>query len=233
MALFTPGSGILSGLLRGKPDMPAFQQIDPSAEQAKAIAGNQKALPGAEALASGVNSFNLDQLEKMLQTSIPDYEKIKDATSSNILDELHGKLPGDVSDAISRSGAAKALSGGYGGSGMHGDLVARDLGMTSLGLIDKGISSSESWLKTMSSITQPGFFNVSSMFLAPGQTMAQDTEERNSKFQHDWSKNILDWQSSLGYLAGNELEQDTSQLNSMVGSMAGSAAGGAGGGGGM
>lgn len=232
MSLTAPGGEIISGLLRGEPNLPAFSQIDPAAEQKKAIKGNQAALPGAEKLASGVNAFNMQQLESMLQSAIPGYESIKSGVSSNIQDELAGKIPKDVQDALGTSDAVRALTGGYAGTGMHGNLVARDLGLTSLNQIDKGISSSESWLKTMASIEQPGFFNVSSMFLTPGQTIATDVEERNAKFQHDWTQNQLDWQGSLGNLFANQLDSDSSQVGSIVSSVAGSAAGGAAGGGG-
>jgi len=232
MSLLAPGGEIISGLLRGEPNLPAFRPIDPGAEQAKTIKANQAALPADEKLASGVNTFNMQQLESMLQQAIPGYESIKSGVSSNIQDELAGKIPKDVQDLIGTSDAAKALTGGYAGTGMHGNLVARDLGLTSLNHIDKGISSSESWLKTMASIEQPGFFNVASMFLTPGQTIATDVEERNAQFQHDWTQNQLDWQGSLGNLFANQLQSDSSQISSMAGSVAGSAMGGAGGGGG-
>lgn len=223
---------MIAGILRGEPTLPAFQKIDPLAEQTKTITGNQAALPGAEKLASGVNTFNMQQLESMLSQAIPGYESIKSGVSSTIQDQIAGKIPKQDLAQLKNFDAGQSLSGGYSGSGMSHALAARDFGLTSMSETNQGLSSAESWLKTMASIEQPGFFNVSSMFLTPGQTMAQDTEERNAQFQHDWSQNVLNWQGSLGYQAANEISTDSSQLNSMASSVVGSAAGGAAGGGG-
>lgn len=233
MGLFTPGSDILGGLLRGSPTLPPFKPIDPGQEQQKAINDNSAALPGLEGQASQINQFNQHQLETMLGQAIPGYGQMKQDASKSIDSMLKGEIPTDVSNQVQDSAAARSLAGGYGGSGAHGDLVARDLGLTSLSLTQQGLSNSESWLKTINSIEQPQLWNFTSMFVTPGQVMAQDTSERNSQFQHDWTQNQLNWQSSLGYLAGNEIQSDSSQLNSMIGSVAGSAAGGAGGGGGL
>jgi hypothetical protein len=233
VGLFTPGSDIIAGLLRGKPNLPGFTQIDPGQEQQKAINENAAVTPELEKQASGINKFNQDQLTRMLQQAIPGYEALKSQTSSNIESMLKGEIPDDVKAAVINGGAAKALGGGYGGSGAHGDLVARDLGLTSLSLTQQGITSAEAWMKTVSSLETPALYDFSKMFITPGQQLEADTGERNAKFQHDWTQNQIDWQSSLGFLAGNEIQTDSSQLNSMVGSVAGSAAGAAGGGGGL
>lgn len=230
MGLFTPGSDIVAGLLQGKPNLPAFKPINVQNEQQTAIAGNQAVTPGLEQWASGINQFNQNQLTQMLNQSIPMYQQLKGQTSNLISQELSGQVPTDVSQQVQNSAAARAIGGGYGGSGAHGDLVARDLGLTSLNLTQQGINSAQQWMQTVSSIEKPQLFDFSSMFVTPGQQIASDTSERNAQFQHDWTQNQIDWQSSLGYLAGNELQTDSSQLNSMVGSVAGSAAGGAGGG---
>jgi len=211
--------------------MPAFNQIDPGTEQTKAIAGNQASLAGVEQLASGVNTFNQQQIDQMLSSAIPGFQGLKSDVSGSIDSMVKGQIPGDVSASIMRTDAARGMGLGVGGGGtsMGRNLVARDLGLTSLDLTQKGIDSAQSWMKTVASIEQPGMFNVSSMFLTPEQTMQQDTGERNAKFQHDWNSNMIDWQTSPGYLAGQDIQ---STVDSVV-SMAGSAAGASGGGGGM
>lgn len=233
MGLFTPGSEIIAGLLRGKPDLPGFNPINVQEEQQKAIAGNAAALPGLENQASGINLFNQQQLQTMLERSIPGYNATKQKISGVIDSELSGEIPKDVQGRIQDSAAARALGGGYGGSGAHGSLVARDLGLTSLQLTQQGITSAETWMQNVNNLENPKLFDFSNMFVTPGMQIQTDTNERNAQFQHDWTKNQIDWQSSLGYLAGNEIQTDSSQLNSMIGSVVGSAAGGAGGGGGL
>lgn len=221
------GAEIFGQMIRGKPDVPEFKPIDPATEQGKAITMNLAAEPQAEKLAAGVNQFNRDQINLMLEQSIPGFDQMKGDISSNIEAMLKGEIPSDVQDAIERSDAGKSLESGYGGTGMGRNLVARDLGLTSLNLIDKGITSAESWFKTMDAIEQPGMFNLASMFMTPGQVMAQDTEERNAQFQHDWAKNLIDWQSSLGYAAADDVQSTMAATQSMVLGMAGGMAGGA------
>lgn len=218
----------MAGLLEGKPDLPAFKAIDPQKEQQKAIQGNVAQVPALESMASGINRFNADQLRQMTEWALPGYQAMKGNVQSNIDAYLRGELPKDVSDQVQNSAAARALGGGYGGSGMHGSLVARDLGLTSLDLIDKGLSSAQNWMKTVASLERPELFNFSSMFLTPGQQIAVDTGERNAKFQYDWNKNLMDWQSSPEYLGAQEMRQISSQWNQMAGEAVGSMAGAAG-----
>jgi hypothetical protein len=236
MGLFDPGMGILSGILRGKPNLPGFNPINVQEEQQKAIAGNQAALPGIENLVGGINKFNMDQITQMLNQTLPGFQGMQAQAGSTISQEMAGQIPQADQNVVQDSAAAKALGGGYGGSGAHGALVARDLGLTSLAITQQGLSSFEDWTQKTDALYAPalgaGQALFSSMFVTPGQQIASDTSERNAQFQHDWTQNQIDWQSSLGYLAGNELQTDSSQLNSMIGSIAGSAAGGGGGGGG-
>ena len=228
MGIFSGLFGAAASAIVGTPDMPGFVQIDPAQEQKKAISGNLESMPKLEELGSKVNTFNQQQIEHMLSSSIPMYDRMKGEISGNIDSMLRGEIPTDVSETVLRSDAARSLGLGVGGSGtgMGRNLVARDLGLTSLDLTTKGISSAEDWMKTMASIEQPGMFNVSSMFLTPQQTMAQDTEERNAKFQHDWSKNLMDWQ--LSPMQG--LGEAVRGVGELVDTGVGAAAGGMGGG---
>lgn len=226
MGLFDPGEGVLSNFVRGKPDMPALPVIDPGKEQGKAISNNLAALPGAESLASGVNLFNQQQMQKMLENAIPNYSGMKADITTNIESLLKGEIPGDVAAAISRSGAAKSLQGGFAGSGMHGDLVARDLGTTSLALMQQGMSQAEQWMNVAAKLETPGLFNMSTMFLTPQQQLAFDTEERNTRFGYEWGKNLMDWQTSTGYALADEMDRNSAQFNQMAGGVAGSFLGG-------
>ena len=232
MSWLMPGAQVAAGLIQGRPELPKFKPISVEEEQRKAIQGNIENLPGAEKLATSVNAFNQAQLDKMLEAAIPGFGGMKEQISGNISDWLAGKVPEDVSGVVERSAAGKALAGGYGGSAMQRNLTARDLGLTSLDLMGKGVSSAESWMKTAAAISEPTMFNVSSMFISPTTQLAQATSERNAKFQYDWNKELIDWQSSFKYLLGSEMAQNDAALSNMVGSVAGSVAGGAAGGGG-
>lgn len=174
-----------------KPVVPTMPKLDIGTEQKAAIAGNQAALPGAEALVAKTNLFNIDQINKMLSQSIPGYGDITGNVSKNIASLTGGQIPQDVQDAVTRGAAGRALSGGYGGSQAGNNLVARDLGLTSLNLTQQGLSSAESWMKTMDSLYAPGMMNLSSMFISPMQQYQTDNEQNVQQFQNQWLRSQI------------------------------------------
>lgn len=95
-------------------------------------------MPRAQQLESKRNQFNAGELNKMLETSIPGYATGQSLRTNNALAKLRGEIPLDVQQQIARSAAAKSLEGGYGGSGAGRNLLARDLGLTSLDLTGQG-----------------------------------------------------------------------------------------------
>lgn len=174
-----------------KPNVPAWQNLSLSNAQTQAIAANQAALPASQGLVSGVNQFTRDQIQQMLEQAIPGFQKIAGSASSTISDLLAGKIPGDVQQAVQSASAARAVGGGYGGTGMHSNLVARDLGLTSLDLTGKGLSSAQSWLQTMNSIYSPGMMNVSSMFISPMQQFETEMQNQEAAWGVNWLQNQI------------------------------------------
>ena len=178
--------GFLSKVFGSKPDVPDMPRVDLPAEQQKAIGANLAALPGAEKLTSQANTFNREQILAMLRNVVPGYDKITSATSGNIESLLAGEIPADVSAAVQNSAAARSLGKGTAGSGMGRNLVARDLGLTSLDMTQKGISAAENWLKLSDQMFSPGMLNVSSMFITPQQAYSAANEQNVQQFQRGW-----------------------------------------------
>jgi hypothetical protein len=166
-------------------------QLNLSDETQKALAANIAAIPGTEQIATKVDLFNQQQVDKMLSSVIPNYKAITGQIGQNLAALNAGQVPTDVSQAVQRSDAAAAIGGGFAGTGEARNLSARDLGLTSLDLTQKGLASTESWMKTAASLYQPGSFNVSSMFVTPGQQASFDVEERNAQFQQQWMQNQI------------------------------------------
>ena len=169
----------------GKPIVPDAPKLDEA--QQSAIEANQKALPAAQELASKTNLFNLQEIDKMLRFAIPGYEDLTKGVGDNIQSLLRGEVPKDVQDRLQTNDAVKALTGGYAGSGMHGNLTARDFGLTSLDLTQRGMSAAETWISDMARLYQPGMFNVASMFISPAQQYAADENEWGVQ----WLKNQI------------------------------------------
>jgi len=174
-----------------KPTVPQLPSLNLQTEASKAIAGNVANAPAAEALVSQANTFTQQQIQSMLEQAIPGYSSLVSGVTGDISSMVKGELPADVKAQVQASTAASAVAGGYGGSGMAGNLTARDLGLTSLNLMQSGISTAESWMQEMDTLFGPGMLNVSSMFVSPGQQAAFDVEERNAQFQRQWMQNQI------------------------------------------
>jgi hypothetical protein len=147
----------------------------------------------------------------MLRSTIPNFDQITTEASGNISDMLAGKLPSDVSAAVQNSSAAKSLGSGTAGSGFSKDLVARDLGLTSLDLTAKGLSSAESWFASTERMLAPAVSELSKMFITPMQEYSTTNEQNMQQFQRQWMVNqigampdpeIRGWQDTFMQLSG-------------------------------
>jgi hypothetical protein len=222
----------LSSIFGSKPTVPTLPSLSLGTEQGKAIANNQAALPASEKLVSQANTFTQQQIQSMLEQAIPGYKNLVSSVSGNIQGMVGGQIPTDVQTAVQQSSAASAVAGGYGGSEMAGNLTARDLGMTSLDIMNQGISTAQSWMAELDKLFSPGMLDVSSMFVTPGQQASFDVEERNAQFQQQWMQNQI--AAMPDPIAAGIYEGIQSNFNAFLGS-AGSlmkmgAGGGAGGG---
>ena len=224
------GLGLLdfiAGMVDSKPDVPDAPQIHPGQDQAAAIDKNNAALPGAEKLAGNVNQFNYDQLNKFLSQAIPGFSDLQSKIGSQLSQQVSGQIPDDVLQAIQRGGAEKALAGGFGGSRAATNLTARDLGLKSLDIINNGISSAERWMSSSKALSVPNQFDLSSMFITPGQVMAADQFNQTAKFQRDFVSNQVDQQYSWQHQLSEGIRADSSNMAKIMQSVVGSALGGA------
>lgn len=223
----------LNEIFGSKPNVPQLPALDLGTEAQKAVQSNLGVLPEAQGLVSKTNLFNIDQINKMLAQAIPGYQDIQSSIASNIASEAKGQLPEDVATMQWGKSASRALGGGIGGTEAGRNLVARDLGLTSLDLTNKALTSAESWMKTMDSLYAPGMLNLSSMFVSPMQQAGFDVSERNAQFERSWlSEQIQAMPDPVMSGINAEIMQ---LLNSYVGSLGGGGmkGGGGGGGGGM
>jgi hypothetical protein len=214
---------MLGNLIAGKPSIPAWTDVNLGTEQTKALSENTASLPAAENLASQTNTFNMQELQSILTSIIPGYKDLTAGVSKDIGSMVSGQIPGDVSAAVQDSAAAKSLTGGFGGTGLSGNLTARDLGLTSLGIMNQGISSAESWMSTVNSIASPQMFNMTSMFVSPQQQFDDTMQNQTAQFQRDYVSNMSDYQHSFGVAAAS----DIGSVGQLAGSIEGSKAGGA------
>jgi hypothetical protein len=234
--------GFLGDLFGSKPTVPTWNNISLDQSQTQAIGANQASLGSLETLGAGINSFNQQQLTELMNNIMPGFSASASTASKNIASELSGQIPTDVSNAIQSSDAAKALTGGFGGSGLSGNLTARDLGLTSLDLTNQGLSSLESWSGQIDKMFMPGQFNVSSMFISPQDEFTSTMQNQEQEMQQQWMTNQVDamgdpvtqglWNMGTSMLGGMGKIASQGVASSMGGAGAGASGGGGSGGGG-
>lgn len=226
------GTAIAGGLgaFGDKPKVPKWSDISLAEEQRKSIAANTAALPEIENLASRTNAFNQEQIQKMLRASIPNYDSIVSGVSGNIDSFLKGEIPKDVADQIQTNSASRSLSGGFSGTGMSHNLNARDLGLTSLSLTERGVDSASRWLSSMGSLSAPGAFNAASLFITPQQQFSATFQNQDASFNAGWLKNqVKAMPDPFMKALGAAFINDESSITSALGSVAGASGGGGGG----
>lgn len=139
-------------------------------------------MPKIEELASKATMLYRD----MLNISSPGATDLIDKGTANINSMLSGELPADVQAQISKYGDEASRAGGYGGSLFAGAKTARDLGMTSLDMSQRGLAAAERWLAQAHGRT----FDFSRMFLDKGDAIRQA--------EFNWSRDWLDAQVKAG-----------------------------------
>jgi hypothetical protein len=175
-----------------KPKVPDWQDVSLSDAAQQAQNTNTKMLPQWEDIAERVNSFTFDQIEQMVRLATPGYDAVQGKVLENLQSGLRGELPKDVADLIERKSAERAVAGGFGGSGMHRSMEARDLGLTSLQLTDRAMSSAERWTQQARAYVQGmPMMNVASMFVSPQQQFEANWRNQEARFNRDWMSNKI------------------------------------------
>jgi hypothetical protein len=224
------GLGLLdfiAGMIDKKPKVPNAPNVNAEEQTRSAISANQQNLGALKTTANDLNTFNFDQLQGMLRKSIPGYDNLLSKTRGVIDSQLSGEIPQDVQDQIQRSGAVRSIGGGYGGSGMNRNLVARDLGLTSLDLTNRGLDSASKWIATARQSLTPQLFDITSMFIKPETLIQNEWNNEQSKFQREMVSNQLDQQYSWQHQLSEGIRADSANLAEITKSAAGSMLGGA------
>ncbi len=132
---------ILSSIFGEKPNIADYIPTIFSEEQMKSIQENLKAFPEISRLGSAYYDYMMGSMTK----AIPQFANILKAggeTTAKMLstagEELAGIVPQDVQDQLRRSTAFTNLMAGTAGAPMGAANQARNLGLTSLDMIQKG-----------------------------------------------------------------------------------------------
>lgn len=160
---------------------PVVPTLDYRGSYAKTIADNAALAPAAGKLAGQTNQINLDNLNELYRQVFPKRDAINKNIVGGIESRSRGEIPEDVSNAVSNSSAVKALAGGFGGSGMHRNLTARDLGMTSYGMQREAQGDMDSFMNTLMRTSMPQSADVRDYAINPEQ-------RTQNEWDQDWLK---------------------------------------------
>lgn len=224
---------VIGGLLQEKPKVPGFDAIDTTKVQQEAIAGNLTNFGSLSNLTQKSNKLYADEFIKSAERLFPGLIKGRaDAFSKgleNILEGLTGKLPSDVEDYLSRKRAEAGVASGTSAGGtseFEKFARLRDLGLTSYEVSQRSLDSASKWIQlaTQSLSTTPQF-DFTKMFWTPQQKAEVEIGERDKEFQHDWVKNQLDAEYSIGTTVGRAMIKTDDQIMQIASSLAGSVGG--------
>lgn len=158
----------------------------------------EASLPTINAIAGDVNATAMGLRNR---NSGKTFKKNLVQQGENINDMLRGEIPGDVADVIQRAVAERiggtfdpGAPGGYaGGVSQAGSALARSLGVTSLDIMEKGMSFAPEWEKLVDSFTYtPGkAIADAGTFLSAAQIQLRRDE---SKYEGEVNQELADAQ---------------------------------------
>lgn len=113
-----------------------------------------------------INAANMQQLQSLLNTALPNYQNQVNQMQRNNAQLLRGQIPADVQQQIQRFGAQSAITSGIGAAGgagvgatagelTAGKITARDLGLTSLSLEQQGQTQESNLLQLTKNYLTP------------------------------------------------------------------------------
>lgn len=134
-------ASILDSIFGSKPQVAPYIPTSLTDEQLNAIDANIAAMPDITQLGDLYQTYMMDAFNQ----AIPGFSNILSSggqMTQEMIDQatsyLHGEIPPDVAAALQRQDAYTSLMSGTAGSPMSGALTARDLGLTSMNLIQQG-----------------------------------------------------------------------------------------------
>lgn len=213
----------LSALFESKPDVPNFQWVDLAQQQLDTAKGNLGVLPQTEELGGQVNAFMRGERAKTL-SGIPGLSDLESQQLGNLRSWLRGEISPDVASQVQRHANSQAFAGGYGGSGMAGNLAARDLGLTSQQISQSAMPMANQFTQNEYAMRATPEFNPSSMFINPMQAAQFNASQQNQQWNRDWLANRVaaqpePWQQTL--------MSDIGSLDALIGTAGSQAAGAA------
>jgi len=182
---------------------------------------------------SVINKFTFNQFDRYVSDIDPDFKTLRGKSADQILSFLDGEVPDDVAELIRIRSAERGNSRGLGGVRTD-NLSARDLGLTSLALIEKGIDASEKRTQFDAQLTADLLFDTQAhtasfhsqlnqgSFITPAQAAYNEQQNRDIDLRANmFNSNLGVMEQQENYKvavdrAGAEYFNDNNYLNAAL-----------------
>ena len=169
MAIGALAAGLGASLLKKGPKIPKYKKVDPDAEQKAAISSNLASFDSAKELADRTTMADQERLESIISRTLPDYRNMLSGAGSAISNMIAGNLPMADQGMIMRQAAERGGAMGLGGSQAGRNLTARDLGLSQMQLIGRGLSAFNSFSSNLRQNFTVNPMSQTSMYMTPQQ----------------------------------------------------------------
>lgn len=208
-------------------EVPEYKPVSVAQAQSNALGANLANWNDITTITKAANKLGGDELIAGMERISPGITQTMGQSTKVMQSWLKGELPQDVQDSIINAGAASGVEGGFAGSSFGRNLVARDLGLTSLNLMDKGLTAAERWTSMIGQMTPK--FDYSGLMVTPSQALQVDEFNTQNQWNRDWLANQVE---SLGSPMDQALNNMFVSFGNTADSYTGLAFGGIGGAGG-
>lgn len=227
---------LFEDLLKTKPDVPTWQDINPGQVQRDTISGNIASFSQAKSLAQQYNQFQQNQVLQQLRTAVPEFAPLQAQMAQNLAAQLRGELTASQVAASQRTSAAGALGLGLAGTPAGAAYTARNLGLDQFKLQQSAQAQTPQWLQTVAGLTRSPIYDFSSVFLSPVQRFQMQLENQTAAWNVNWLKNQVaaqpsGWAWALAKQGDEDIEMaKQAAISYFSGGMGGGMGGGGGGG---
>lgn len=182
-------ASIAGTLIRGdtRPKVPKFTPIDYTGEQSQAILGNLKNLDNLSELGSKTTEQLMSQLLASMEKFSPGLLDLITKNTANLKRGMAGEVPLDVENMLKRKGAEMGVSTGTIGSDFNKYGTLRNLGLTSLDIINKSQDSFARWMDSIPKVS----FDFTRMFQSPAERVQLSQWNTAMKWNRDWLSNQI------------------------------------------
>lgn len=150
-------------------------------------------------------------LQDSLESSAPGIRESIQTLGRTASSQLRGEIPQDIQDAIFRSAALRDVSSGLGSDSTRSrNLTARDLGLTSLGMQDRGVANLSSAMQGAAALNP---IQAQDLLFSPADVLArQDANVSIQNQEISFNTNLDNFRTTYN----NDLENQQRYYNTNV-----------------